>query len=149
MHMLVYVSEYIAEQPIDLVIENIVTVSKKQNSLHQITGVLFYHHNKFLQILEGEQLQIQQLMKNIKHDNRHTNVDVFIDQPVSNRSFPDWNMDSFDLAEDYDIDTALLKELKQQFSQTCQLDAWLFLVMIKQVLRTDKLLARRDNTAIE
>lgn len=63
------------------------------NAAHEITGQLVYRGGIFLQLLEGEKIQIEFLLGKILLDhNRHENVKVLLKQPMRERAFPDWSM---------------------------------------------------------
>ncbi len=119
MHMIAYISDCsLADNQLDKVIADIVATAKKENPWHRITGVLFYVHGKFLQIIEGDEQELRQLMKNIEADNRHRNVDYLIDTPVQDRGFGSWNMDSFNLDDGATIDAQILKDLTKAFEKS-------------------------------
>jgi hypothetical protein len=64
----------------------------KLNKLHEITGVLFYVNNRFIQCIEGKDEKIGQLASNIKNDERNEYFVVLMDKTVESRSFPGWSM---------------------------------------------------------
>jgi hypothetical protein len=57
-----------------------------------ITGLLLYHGGRFMQLLEGEQRQVQRLYRKISEDARHRDVMIEVDVPADRRLFPDWQM---------------------------------------------------------
>lgn len=57
-----------------------------------ITGVLSYSGGLYLQIIEGESKQVQQLFDRIKADPRHKNITKFLDINTQQRFFPKWPM---------------------------------------------------------
>jgi len=75
-------------------IENILASSNKNNGKKDITGVLLYSNNKFLQVLEGDRNEILNLYDHIKLDDRHKNVTMLSLKPISQRYFPSWQMGS-------------------------------------------------------
>lgn len=106
MHLLVYMSDFNQDvKPIEVELKDITTKSRKRNPNLDITGALFHHEGKFLQILEGNKSNIDDLMEIISHDPRHSNIQVFVNEKISHRKLPDWNMDSLNL----DIQTPLAK----------------------------------------
>ena len=62
------------------------------NRDHGITGLLLLHAGKFMQLLEGQQQDVQRLYRRIAEDARHRNVTVEVNAPADQRLFPDWNM---------------------------------------------------------
>lgn len=119
MHLIVYLSDYNgpADQ-VDDVLEDIVRVAKRENMKRDITGVLFFVQNKFLQIIEGQEGDLRQLMKNIAADPRHGRMEYLIDTKVESKGFRQWNMDSFRLDAGRTFDTKVLRELTESFKQS-------------------------------
>jgi len=73
-------------------LQQIRDVSSKANDEYNISGVLAFHNNRFLHVLEGEQTQLGTLLDNIKDDARNDNVSVIIDVEVDEKIFQDWEM---------------------------------------------------------
>lgn len=73
-------------------IEKILESCKKNNPPLQITGVLLYSDNKFIQLVEGEAKVIMGLYDKIKKDDRHSNVVMISYNPIHEKSFPSWHM---------------------------------------------------------
>ncbi len=71
--------------------------AKHRNSALNITGVLLVDNGHFIQLLEGYEAEVDELLASIKNDSRHSNVCVLMDEEISARSFGDWNMDIFTL----------------------------------------------------
>jgi hypothetical protein len=118
MHLVVYTSEYV-EQPesIDTVLMRITDSSKRNNLKRGITGVLFYLNGRFLQIIEGQENNINELIDIIQKDTRHKNIEYFIDTAVENRSFKDWHMDSFILGQGQLFNKDTLRDLTDSFEK--------------------------------
>jgi hypothetical protein len=57
-----------------------------------IGGALLFNGAFFAQVLEGDQNEIQSLMRRIERDVRHSHVTVVEEGWVAERSFPDWAM---------------------------------------------------------
>lgn len=143
MHIMVYLSDFIAPQPIAEVLGDITHVSAVMNQQHNITGALFYNNGQFLQILEGDKVALKQLMQNIERDSRHTNVNVIIDETIHHRSFNTWSLKAFDISDGKVIDSKALLEFKQQFDSVCSLDAELFVDLLSDLIAADKLTTPR------
>ncbi len=62
------------------------------NRENGITGLLLHHSGQFMQLLEGEQHQVQRLYRKIAEDARHRDVVIEVDAPVDRRLFPQWQM---------------------------------------------------------
>ncbi|MGZ3873285.1 MAG: BLUF domain-containing protein [Mucilaginibacter sp.] len=70
----------------------ILRTARTNNLEHHITGVLLYSGGTFIQALEGGPEDVDKIFAAIEKDNRHKNVLKLIDEPLSERSFPDWEM---------------------------------------------------------
>ena len=62
------------------------------NRENGITGLLLHHDGRFMQLLEGEQHEVQRLYRKIAEDSRHRDVVVEIDAEADRRLFPEWQM---------------------------------------------------------
>lgn len=62
------------------------------NSLHEVTGMLVYAARSFLQLIEGQDEDVEVVWDRIRMDPRHTELRVLDDGPVSARQFGDWSM---------------------------------------------------------
>ena len=135
MHFIVYTSEYIGkEEDINPVLDDIVTKSKINNPEYGITGLLFYHKQRFIQVLEGERDALEGLMSILEKDNRHTNIQRILDQPIKKRGFEDWNMDSLNLAEGQDIDPDELIRIRDAYKKHLLVDSRLLVDFYKAML---------------
>ncbi len=65
--------------------------AKINNAKHNITGVLIYKNQNFLQVLEGEQHIVNKTFKRISLDPRHKNIFKVINTQVEQRIFEDYN----------------------------------------------------------
>ncbi len=70
----------------------IVEAAKKNNIRANITGVLFFGNNYFLQILEGPRSNLNRLYNKIIRDERHTNMQVLELREIGSRCFHEWSM---------------------------------------------------------
>lgn len=91
MYQIVYVSTATREYDRDE-LERILAVSRKNNSVDGVTGMLCYHGGTFFQMLEGERDKVERVMKRVAQDNRHYGVMVLLEQEVESRDLPDWSM---------------------------------------------------------
>lgn len=118
MHLIAYVSaDKGAVADVDVLLGDIVRVAKVENLKRNITGVLFYLNGHFLQIIEGEESHLRQLMINIENDARHENIEYLIDTKAEKRGFGDWNMDSFRLDGTQNIARETIKDLAESFKK--------------------------------
>ena len=66
--------------------------ARKKNAEWNVTGLLCYDHQRFLQIIEGETDVILDLFHAIQNDPRHTNVRILHEGDIEQRAFSDWKM---------------------------------------------------------
>ena len=150
MHFIVYTSEYIGkEEDINPVLDDIVKKSKINNPEYGITGLLFYHKQRFIKVLEGERDALEGLMSILEKDNRHTNIQRIFDQPIKKRGFEDWNMDSLNLSEGQDIDPDELIRIRDAYKKHLLVDSRLLVDFYKAMLALSAENNRRERTASE
>lgn len=70
----------------------IMEIATQANQVMDITGVLLRDKQRFLQIIEGDKVQIEALMNNIQRDPRHYDVQVRLSRKLTQRNFEDWAM---------------------------------------------------------
>ncbi|SMF73781.1 Sensors of blue-light using FAD [Pseudobacteriovorax antillogorgiicola] len=70
----------------------ILKVARKYNKKNDISGILIYENNLFLQILEGEKDRVKDLFDRIRKDPRHHNIQPYVQSLASDRIFRDWSM---------------------------------------------------------
>ena len=66
--------------------------ARANNEALGISGMLVYHDNAFLQILEGEERVVDELYERIHRDKRHTHCAMLLRSYIDHHSFPDWSM---------------------------------------------------------
>ena len=66
--------------------------SRDHNAHHAITGLLLYRSGNFIQVLEGPQAAVVELLARIEKDPRHKDIHVMLREPLSARLFPHWAM---------------------------------------------------------
>ena len=76
----------------NLELNNLLEASRIHNKAKGITGLLLYIEGDFLQIIEGEDWDINNLYGNIVLDKRHKNIICVNDEKIEKRQFPDWSM---------------------------------------------------------
>lgn len=91
MRQLIYTSEATLLMDNDL-LKGLLQECIGLNEEHNITGVLFYVNNRFIQCIEGKDNDIEQLAQNIKNDKRNEHFIVLFDKTIEERSFPEWRM---------------------------------------------------------
>ncbi|MET0263269.1 MAG: BLUF domain-containing protein [Rariglobus sp.] len=66
--------------------------SQRNNQRAGITGLLLYHEDNFLQVLEGEKTALEILEERIRADPRHHGYLRLLKQKIEEREFPEWAM---------------------------------------------------------
>lgn len=94
MYRLVYVStasDHIGQSDI----ADILDVSASNNHERRITGFLAHNGRHFMQALEGERDEVEEIYNRILADDRHFGVVQIIGEVISERAFPEWAMNYF------------------------------------------------------
>ncbi|KAF3996003.1 BLUF domain-containing protein [Glaciimonas immobilis] len=73
-------------------IEKILEVSRKNNIVNGVTGVLCYGDNIFVQALEGGREQINDLYGRLQRDTRHTKLVLLDYAEIQGRQYAGWTM---------------------------------------------------------
>ncbi|MEQ8909990.1 MAG: BLUF domain-containing protein [Vicingaceae bacterium] len=73
-------------------IDNLLKQSERNNKKKHITGCLLYSQPEFIQLLEGEQEEVEELYQKIKQDERHQAVTLLSSNQCEKRTFPNWLM---------------------------------------------------------
>lgn len=71
---------------------NILGASQKNNLRKNITGMLLYINNHFIQLIEGEREDVNGLYKKIVTDSRHFGARILSEGVADKRFFPNWIM---------------------------------------------------------
>ena len=66
--------------------------SRDYNHLHDLTGYLMSYRRNFMQLLEGPDQAVTDVMIKITADRRHHNITIILDEPGQERIFNDWSM---------------------------------------------------------
>ncbi|WP_262693610.1 BLUF domain-containing protein [Kordiimonas aquimaris] len=88
---LVYVSAANPEIS-DSDVEDILEVAKRNNFADQLTGALIFTGTLFVQLLEGNPRNLDQRMRSIVLDDRHSAVIALARGSITQRQFPSWSM---------------------------------------------------------
>ena len=98
----------------DSEIDKILASCKKNNPAKNITGVLLYTDDMFVQYLEGGRQEILDLYDAIKEDSRHERSVMISYGPLEERTFPNWYMGAKTLVQnDIDFHTEITSEDKK------------------------------------
>ena len=71
---------------------DILTSAVRNNHLHDVTGLLLFTKGTFMQVIEGEPEVIDALIKTIKADPRHRDIEEHVRTPIREREFSQWHM---------------------------------------------------------
>lgn len=96
-------------------IESILADSRSNNSRAEITGVLCFSHEYFLQCLEGDRAAVNELYNRITRDDRHLEPFMLDYAEIDERSFARWAMG-------FVPDTHISRELILRFSGSGRFD---------------------------
>lgn len=70
----------------------ILSQARRNNDQNAITGALICRQDIYLQLIEGPAAAIDGLFEKIREDDRHTKVQVLMQEAASERLFPGWSM---------------------------------------------------------
>lgn len=88
---LVYAST--AAQPVNSeFLEDILKTARLRNEVRDLTGLLVFDHQYFLQVIEGQRAVVSLLLGKLFADNRHHELTVLELDEITQRSFADWSM---------------------------------------------------------
>ncbi len=80
-------------------LSELLEISKIRNREAGITGMLLYHNQEFMQLIEGEREAVLSLYREIVKDDRHHLVHVIWEGYIQERGFDDWTMGFVDTRE--------------------------------------------------
>ena len=90
-YQLLYISRASDNMSDDSLIDLMSTCSSF-NKDNNITGMLLYINNKFIQVLEGDKNKVNELIDNIRKDSRNNDLYILRQSDVENKEFNDWSM---------------------------------------------------------
>ncbi len=90
-YQLVYVSKAAKEMAVDE-LDGLLDQARSSNTARDVTGMLLFHDQSFIQVLEGEQDVVESLYLKIEKDQRHQHANVVLRTTVSERQFQQWSM---------------------------------------------------------
>jgi len=111
---LIYASKISAQiTPED--IESILASARGHNAKHNITGILSFNQDNFLQCLEGSRSDVNAAYRRILNDSRHHDVVLLDYRTIDKREFSLWSMG-------YVPCTSAMRSVILQFSSSDQFD---------------------------
>lgn len=91
MLQLVYIST--SRHPLEAqALDQILTVSRRNNATASVTGLLLSGGRRFLQVLEGPQTAVQATYQRISRDPRHFAIVELSRREIADRQFGEWAM---------------------------------------------------------
>src|SRR4051794_6360918 len=66
--------------------------ARRNNAARELTGVLLFNRDYFLQCLEGDAEVVTRTFRTISDDPRHRDIALIAVHDVPERGFPDWSM---------------------------------------------------------
>lgn len=87
---LIYISE--TDNPTTDVIQEIERQSVKNNSKVNITGILLFNADCYVQVLEGGRAAVSDLFNKIHNDSRHKRLEMVECSKIPHRSYAQWAM---------------------------------------------------------
>jgi hypothetical protein len=109
-------------------VKDIVFKAQRANRQLDITGVLAHSGRHFAQVLEGTADNLAVLTAKIGRDQRHTEVTVLFDEPISKRDYHDWSMGFlYDATLSDEIEQALTDSTRQSDDRDAALARKIFL----------------------
>lgn len=88
---LVYISKPTTEMPVSEV-RALLVKARINNHFKDITGILLFDGETFLQVLEGPEDAVMPLFNQISQASRHAQVETLFERCVAERDFDDWAM---------------------------------------------------------
>lgn len=79
---------------------DILETSHRNNERRNITGMLMYYDQSFMQVLEGDAHEVDRLFATIQQDTRHQAVNMFSRRKIDKREFPEWKMAFTQITDD-------------------------------------------------
>ena len=76
-------------------------IARTLNALDGITGLLLYDGVNFMQVVEGSESAIADLLRRLAADQRHSDLEIVDDRLIDQRSFPEWAMKLMRIGADY------------------------------------------------
>ncbi len=72
--------------------ESLLDISRRRNLDDEISGLLVFCRGHFLQVVEGAEQPVADLISRISSDSRHTDITMIYESDIEDRIFPQWSM---------------------------------------------------------
>lgn len=136
MKIIAYVSEPSDPKTVEQLVADIDPAAKAKNRLLGVTGLLYYTGTHFLQVLEGPDNHIDELMATILQDPRHKNLNVVFEDAISSRSIADWSFRPLNLLSCSQLSISTLEKAINLTSHSMKLNAEGFIFMLNDLLNS-------------
>lgn len=73
-------------------VSDVLNAARRNNARDGLTGMLIYHNNRFLQVLEGPEPELNACLKRIEADERHVRMRSLLREEATERLFTRWRM---------------------------------------------------------
>ncbi|MEL7090961.1 MAG: BLUF domain-containing protein [Pseudomonadota bacterium] len=90
LYHLVYFSNRISNSHAEL--QQILSVSRRNNADIGLTGALFACDDHYFQVLEGPRSALSRVLQVVMNDTRHSDVVISLCEPIEVRAFGAWRM---------------------------------------------------------
>jgi len=90
MRQCLYIST--AVEPSERRVDDILEVARRKNVENGITGVLLFNGRNFMQLIEGVERDLRDLLGSLADDPRHTGMSLLADRKIIERDCPGWAM---------------------------------------------------------
>ncbi len=80
-------------------LHHLLRTSRERNTQRGITGMLLYSNGNFLQVIEGTDSSITELMAKVGKDLRHHSLSRLAVRPIEKREFSEWSMAFCDVSQ--------------------------------------------------
>ena len=135
LRMISYVSDsVIQEDARRSELEKIVDTAQRSNAMKGITGVLFSEGDHFFQTIEGEEGPLRDLYQSIENDHRHQGLNKLVDEPIPERAFADWSLDTFYLESPELVNPETIKHLTSLYVQNIGVDPAGLVEFVKKMI---------------
>lgn len=73
-------------------LKRILEAARTRNARREVTGMLLYRDGVFLQLLEGQEVDVRYVYSRIAQDPRHHRVVKLMEETITQRDFASWSM---------------------------------------------------------
>ena len=73
-------------------LQELLALARVKNEERGVSGMLLFHEGSFIQALEGEQKQVEEIYNKIGQDPRHAETQILFRGEVDHRDFDGWSM---------------------------------------------------------